>query len=244
MRVINSKVLDSNSYNYITIFDNINVHGKRIKGIKVSHDISKNLSGKSDLEKIEEVVRYFIRNHKIVEVADTYDEFIINSSSNNDLRISKDYKLSDKILNEIYLKYYLDRIDTYSDDVDFYWFTAEGKNDAFYRITKPKDYSVNIDEFRPNLIDKTCMIINFNINGENLNYYDRLFLNAILEDIDDLYFDGETYDFYKVYRCSKNDKKINLVIDKELYEFIFELDKKKEIKTFAKKLQYRMEEFK
>lgn len=244
MEIINANVLNSNSYDFITIFDNIDVHGKSDNGIKVSYDISKLLSYKTDSQKIEELVRYFIRNHKIVEVADTYDEFIINSSSNIDLRISKNHKLSDKLLQQIYLKYYSDRLDTYSDDVDFYWLTLEGRNDAFYRVTKPKDYSVNLDEFRQNLIDKNCMIINFNISDNNLNYYDNLMLKTILEDVYDIEFDGITLDYFDIYKCTKNGKEICLIIDQDLFDFIFNIESKKNKIDFAKRLQYRMEEFK
>lgn len=244
MIVINEKVLDSNSYDYITVFDNIDVHGKKEDGIKTSYDISRILNYKNDSKKIEEVVRYFIRNHKIVEIADAFDEFIINSSSNVEIRISKEHKLSDKLLDEIYLKYYSDVFDTYSENVDFYWLTVEGNKNQFYRVTKPIYYPIDKDEFRCELLDKKCMIINMNFDGENLNYYDNLMLNMILNDIDDIYYDGETLDFYKIYRCTKNGKKINLVIDKQLWEFIFKIETKKERKKLTKRLQYRMEEFK
>ena len=78
MQIINSGKLNANNYSEISIDKNINVFGPKPKAqLRVSDELTKTLKGKPDQEKQEEIIRYFLRNHKISRVYEDKYEITI-----------------------------------------------------------------------------------------------------------------------------------------------------------------------
>ena len=99
MKINGVNALNANDYRKISIHKNINVLGSSSTDkLKVSDDFTKSLKGKPDDEKIEEVVRYFLRNHKIAMLYESRYEFIIQSQSGIDLVIEKRHTLSRELI--------------------------------------------------------------------------------------------------------------------------------------------------
>ena len=251
MRINGANVLNSNNYTKISIMDNINIHGNYYKNaIKVSEPLTKSLKGKSDQFKIEEIIRYFLRSHKIAMIYEGPQEVVIKSIDDIELRISRKHALSKELIKEIKEKFYIDRMDAYANsDVDFYW-VAENIGFGYKKV----DYSVGIiDEFHrmlqglpTALSNNKCIAFGF---YNHLSDYDKQFLNRILSDMEEIRYYASTRDcFSSVYKMKKDGKEVYLVVGKELWPFIYDTDKKveslKEEKAKCKRLQYRMEEFK
>ena len=158
-------------------------------------------------------------------------------------------------------KYSVDRMDAYTEsDVDFYWIMSKS---LFNSTTM--DYSVGIVNpiqittkgLPTTFMDKECMVIDIGLNYTyedkelkeiKINSRDKTFLKRMLADIESASFYTDVIDSgFRIYKCKKDDKDVYLVIDKEVWQFIYDIDEKikndKEEKIKRKKLQYKMEGF-
>lgn len=262
MRINGANILNSNNYKAISIHKNVNVLGTSYKNnLKVSKPLTTSLKGKKDQEKLEEIIRYFLRNHKIVMLHENRNEFIIQSQSGIDLVVDKRHTLSKELIKEILDKYSIDRMDSYvSSDVDFYWIISTSLVNSTtmdYSVGTIKPIQIMTKGLSNILKDKECMVIDIGLSYHydvselkeiKINSRDKAFLKRMLSDIETASFYTTTvYSDSSVYKCRKGNKDVYLVIDKEISEFIVDIDEKissdKEEKVKRKNLQYRMEEF-
>ena len=262
MKIIGAKELNANNYRAISIHKNINVFGSSLKdGIMTSEPLTKTLKGKSDQEKMEEGIRYFIRNHTISMLYEDKHEVSIISTGDVELRINRNHNLSKELIREIKEKFYMDRMEVYDkSDVDFYWIVSNSFSSSqtmSYGVGTLKDIVWSTKGLPSVLRDRKCMEINvgkrYRYEDEELkeitmNPNDNEFFGRILSDMDTTSFYGNPlYSDACIYKCKKDDKDIYLVIDKEVWHFIYDIDEKinsdKEERIKCKKLQYRMEEF-
>ena len=262
MKINGANILNANNYRAISIHKNINVFGcSSNNGIMTSKPLTKTLKGKSEEYKIEEIIRYFLRNHTIAMLYEDKNEVSLISTDNVELIISRNHLLSKELIREIKEKFYIDRMQTYDkSDVDFYWITSNSyatSQELSYGVGTLKDIIWMTKKFPTVLKDKKLMEINvgrqFKITDEGyvsipMNNRNKEFLDRILSDIEDVYFyTNVSNEPLCIYKCKKDGKDIYLVIDKEVWRFINSLNDKiecdKEEKIKCKKLQYRMEEF-
>lgn len=192
MDVRNIKSLDGNTYDYIGISKNINVkQGKNAFGYREMPDTLKydqvgtrfttTLKGLTDEEKINEIIRYFLRNNTICEIIDYYysDYFIIKTLGDRTLKISEKHVLSKEILDEIYFKYYTDRgkiADTSS--CDNYIFGVSSWCSCERMI--PGDYDFMVPRTMHN---QECMDICFKDDEEDISDIDKRFFSQIMSDL-------------------------------------------------------------
>jgi len=260
MKIIGASALNANNYKKISMHKNINVLGSSVTGkIKTSEDFTKSLKNKTPQEKQEEVIRYFLRNHKIIMVYEDVEDFYIQSESGIDLSISKSNKLSDEILREIVQKYNIDRMEEYaSEDVSFYWFMNRSSkycNERGYLTGMVNCFQRDINGLPEEFDDSRCMVMDIGMkynteNGECINYRvspgDKAFLDRMLEDMNDISFYGYSNDLFRnnaIFKCKIDGKERFLVVPRELWEFSYELEEKMKEKEDCKKLQYKMEGF-
>lgn len=262
MKINGARELNANNYRAISIHKNINVFGTSYKDrIRVSEPITKGLKGKNDDEKIEEVIRYFLRNHKIAMLYESRHEFIIQSQSGIDLVVDKRHTLSRELIKEMLDKYSIDRMEAYREsDVDFYWIMSKSLLNSTtmdYSVGTVKPIQITTKGLPTIFMDKECMVIDIGLSYHyedkelkeiKINSRDNAFLKRMLTDIESASFYTDVPDEgFRIYKCRKDDKDVYLVIDKEIWQFIYELDEKiendKEERIKCKRLQCRMEEF-
>lgn len=194
MDIKNTKSLNANTYNFISICRNVNVNQTRdtwanrnIFGNAPTELVGKRftstLKGLSDEEKMNEIIRYFLRNNTIYEIIDEVYSAelytVIKGLGGRSLRISERHTLSDEILKEIYFKYYIDRgkmIDT--DTCDNYIF---GVTDwCRCEKTIPKDYDFTIPSTMRN---RSCIDITFKEENNDINSIDKRLFEQVISDL-------------------------------------------------------------
>lgn len=218
MNIDNAKSLNANTYDFISVCKNINVHqirdvwGNKVKKGSVplnaiGDKFTSTLRGLTDEEKVNEIIRYFLRNNTICEIEDYYysDYFIIKALGDRILKISKLHILSKEILDEIYFKYYTDRgkiIDTSCDNYIFgvsNWCSCE-------RMI-PGDYDFMIPCTMHN---QECMDICFKDDEGDISDIDKRFFSQIMSDL--IGEDGcriiDYKNYYVIYR--KDGRKIQI----------------------------------
>ena len=124
MDIKNAKSLNANTYDFISIGKCISVNQvKNTWGNKnindnltfnpVGEKFTSTLKGLTDEEKMNEIIRYFLRTNRVYEIIyEVYNAIgytVIKALGDRSLRIAEMHKLSEDILGEIYQKYYLDR---------------------------------------------------------------------------------------------------------------------------------------
>jgi hypothetical protein len=260
MKIIGASALNANDYKKISMHKNVNILGSSIKGrIKASEDFTKSLKNKTEAEKQEEVIRYFLRNHKITMVYEDVEDFYIKSESGIELSISKSNKLSNEILREIIQKYNIDRMEEYVDeDVSFYWFMNRSSkycNERGYLTGTVDSFQRDINGLPEEFDDKRCMVFDIGMgynteNGEYISYRvspsEKVFLDRMLEDMSDISFYGYSNDLFRhnaIFKCKIDDKERFLVVPRELAGFANKIDEKMKKKEDSMKLQYKMEGF-
>ena len=260
MKIIGASALNANDYKKISIHKNINVLGSSVVGrIKPSEVFTKSLKGKTEAEKQEEVIRYFLRNHKITMVYEDEDDYYIQSKSGIELSISKSNKLSNEILGEIVQKYSIDRIEEYDkEDVSFYWFMNRSSkycNERGYLTGTVDSFQRDINGLPEEFDDNRCMVMDIGMgynteNGEYISYRvspsEKVFLDRMLEDMSDISFYGFSNDLFRnnaIFSCKINGKERFLVIPRELWSFALKIEEKIKEKEESMKLQYKMEGF-
>ena len=120
MDIKNAKSLNANTYDVISVGKNVSVNQKRnswgytpmndnLTYNPVGEKFTSTLKGLSHEEKINEIIRYFLRSNIICSIStEGYNGklyTVIKGLEDRSLRISKIHKLSDDILKEIYQKY-------------------------------------------------------------------------------------------------------------------------------------------
>ena len=82
MEINGSNALNANNYKKISINKNVNVLApSKNSKFQTNHSFTKSLRGKTDDEKKEEIIRYFLRNHKISMVYEDTKDVLIESVS-------------------------------------------------------------------------------------------------------------------------------------------------------------------
>ncbi len=264
MKIIGASALNANNYMKISIYSNINVLSSNTNGkIKTSEDFTKSLRGKTPQEKQEEVIRYFLRNHKIKMVYEDFEDYYIESESGIELIVSKSNKLSNKILSEIIQKYNIDRMEEYvKEDVSFYWFMNRSSkycNERGYITGIVDGFQRDINGLPKEFDGKRCMIMDIGMsynteNAESVSYHicpgEQVFLDRMLEDMKDITFCGYSNDLFRnniIFKCTIDGKERFLVVPRELARFANKIDEKMNSdinkKEESMKLQYKMEGF-
>ncbi len=260
MKILGASALNANNYRKISIHSNINVLGSSDKSkLKTNEDFTKSLRSKTEAEKQEEVIRYFLRNHKITMVYEDVEEYYIKSESGIELSISKSKNLSKEILGEIIQKYNIDRMEEYaSKDVLFYWFMNRSSkycNERGYLTGTVDSFQRDINGLPEEFDDNRCMVIDIGMgynseNGEYISYRacpsEKVFLNRMLEDMSDISFYGYSNDLFRhnaIFRCKIDGKDRFLVVPRELAGFANKIDDRMKEKEESMKLQYKMEGF-
>ena len=220
---------------------------------------TKSLKGKTEAEKQEEVIRYFLRNHKITMVYEDEEDYYIQSKSGIELSISKSNKLSNEILSEIIQKYSIDRMEEYAnEDVSFYWFMNRSSkycNERGYLTGTVDSFQRDINGLPEEFDDNRCMVMDIGMgynseNGEYISYRvcpsEKVFLDRMLEDMSDISFYGFSNDLFRnnaIFSCKIDGKERFLVIPRELWSFALKIEEKIKEKEENMKLQYKMEGF-
>ena len=192
MDVKNRKFLDANTYDSISICKNINVSqvrndwangGTGVLAEHVGNRFTQELKNLTDEEKVNEIIRHFLRNNTICEIINEVHSAtmytVIKALGDRSLRISESHILSKEILDEIYFKYYIDRgkiIDTSSCNNYIFgisnWCSCE-------RMV-PEDYDFMIPQTMHN---QECMDICFKGNEEDISDIDKRFFSQIMSDL-------------------------------------------------------------
>lgn len=258
MDIKNRKYLDANTYDSISICKNINVsqvrndwaNGETCK-VPVEHvgnRFTQEIKNLTDEEKVNEIIRYFLRNNTIYEVINECHSSImytvIKALGDRSLRISERHTLSKETLDEIYFKYYIDRgkiIDTSS--CDNYIFGVSSWCSCEKMI--PRDYFFMIPCTMHN---QECMDICFKDDEGDISDIDKRFFNQIISDLigEDGYKITDCYtDYYVIYR--KDGRKIQIFFFNSAIKYMKDVmknyvkDMKEENKE--KSLQKKMEGF-
>ena len=264
MKILGVSALNANNYSKISMHKNINVLGSSDKGkLEVSDKFNKSLKGKSDLEKRDEILRYFLRNHQISTIYEDTHDIVIQSKDGVELIIDRSQTLSKDVLREATNKYNSDKMETYAkSDVDYYWLMSDYGFDTIhmgYSVGVVDDFHREINGLPEELSGKNCMIMDIGLRkkykeGElvitDISSSEKVFFNRILQDIEKAEFYGYSEDYYRslaIYKCVINGKEVLVVIPRELSLFSYLIDEKinsdkKEIEN-CKKLQYKMEGF-
>lgn len=221
MDIKNRKYLDANTYDSISICKNINVSQVRTSwanggtGVpleQVGNIFTQKLKNLSDEEKVNEIIRHFLRNNTIYEIINEVHSAtmytVIKALGDRSLKISEIHTLSKEILDEIYFKYYIDRgkiVDTSS--CDNYIFGVSNWCSCERMI--PCDYYFMIPR---NMHNKECMDIRFKEKEEDISDIDKRFFNQIISDL--IGEDGckiiDYEDYYVIYR--KDGRKIQVLL--------------------------------
>ena len=259
MDIKNAKSLNANTYDFISIGKCISVNqvrntwgNKNINDNLTFNPVGKKftsiLKGLTDEEKMNEIIRYFLRTNRVYEI--TYEVYnaigytVIKALGDRSLRIGEMHKLSEDILGEIYQKYYLDRgkIIEESSCKNYIFGCASW---ASTEILTPRHYYYMIP---PLMHDKECIKITFEINdfGE-ISDNDKRVFNQVLDDImTDVDHISGCYQNY--YIITKNDGSVTqllLLSDCKEYmkEAIYEYVKNIKNNNKEKSLQKKMEGF-
>ena len=255
MDVKNRKYLDANTYDSISICKNINVSQVRTSwanggtGVPLEHvgnRFTQELKKMTDEEKVNEIIRHFLRNNTIYEIINECHSCVmytvIKALGDRSLRISERHTLSKEILDEIYFKYNIDRgkiADTSSCDNYIFgvadWCSCE-------RII-PRDYYYMIPSTMHN---QECMDICFIEDEKDISDIDKRFFSQIISDL--IGEDGckiiDYVKYYVIYR--KDGRKIQILLssaNKYMEDVMknYVIDIKEENKE--KRLQKKMEGF-
>lgn len=258
MDIKNAGVLNANTYDFISICRNVNVNQVRNtwgnKNIKdnvsfnpVGTKFTSTLKGLTDEEKMNEIIRYFLRSNTIYEIiyevynAEGYT--VIKGLDGRSLRISERHTLSKEILDEIYFKYYLDRgkmVDTSSCDNYIFGSASWSRTEKMV----PRDYYFMIPSIMHN---KECMDIVFEEDDKKeLSDIDKRFFNQVISDLigeDDCEIFDYYRNFYIINRC--DGRKINISIQSDdshymenvMEEYIRSIKNRKNEKRLEKKME-------
>ena len=220
MNIKNSRSLNANTYDFISIGKTVNVNQiKNNWGITTKKDnllynlvgnrFTTSLNGLSDEEKINEIIRYFLRNNIICSVStegyngEVYT--VIKGLEDRSLRISKTHKLSEDILREIYQKYNLDRgkIIENSSKQNYIFGCADW---CSTEILHPGDYFFMIPL---SMHDEECVDITFKLEeNKDISDIDKILFNQILDEImTDVSYISDCYLDYYIIR--KNDDSVS-----------------------------------
>lgn len=262
MVIRNQKILNAGNYKRIHIADNINVYGEKNNFDTIlTTEFVQSLKGLSNIEKKQEVIRYFLRNNKICTITKEYatteyiantqwvtkERLVIKSLSGKILRIEKnDEALTEELLKEIDIKYEMDRIDYFNNN-DFEVYSLESSS---LIATSKKYYSFYFDEDLKSIVgqafvNKKGLSLDIEINNNEISSIDRYILESIINS-------GELVSYYAsggsdvyVFKDENNNYKsvkVGYTLDRKIfYPMIRE---RKENKKDEKKLMLRMEEFK
>jgi len=260
MKILGTSELNANNYKKISMHKNINVLGTSNKdNIKVSESFSKSLKGKTDQEKRDEVVKYFLRNHHISAVYEDSHDIVIQSKDGVDLIINRGQTLSKEVLIDALNKYDSDRMQTYADsDVDYYWFMSDYGFDTKrmgYSVGVVEDFYRELEGLPEVLSNKKGMLIDIGLTKKyenrelkvvDVGSREKVFFDKFLSDISDVSFYCYSNDLYRnsaVYKCTMNEKERFLVIPRELWMFGSKVDERINNKEKNIKLQFKMDGF-
>ena len=258
MEINGSNALNANNYKKISINKNINVLApSKNSKFQTNHSFTKSLRGKTDDEKKEEIIRYFLRNHKISMVYEDTKDVLIESVSGIKLIISKINPLSKEILKEIIDKYNADRMEEYANaDVEFYWFVNRSSdyfNERGYFTGIVDSFQRELNGLPRDFDGKVCMVMDIATKGQedeprkrNLSPSENDFLQRMLEDMHNIKFDSYSNDLFReniIFSCEINDKRVHLVVPRCLWSFANAIDEKQKKEDNCKKLQFKMEGF-
>ena len=258
MEINGSNALNANNYRKISMHKNINVLApNKNSKFQTNHSFTKSLRGKTDEEKREEVIRYFLRNHKISMVYEDNKDILIESVSGVQLIISKINSLSNQIIKEIIEKYSVDRMEEYATaDVEFYWFVNRSSdycNERGYFTGIVESFQRDLNGLPRNMDGKMCLVMDIATNGKsdeprkrNISPSENDFLKRMLEDMHNIKFDSYSNDLFReniIFSCEINDKKVKLVVPRCLWSFANAIDEKQKKEDNCKKLQFKMEGF-
>ena len=194
MEIKNTKSLNANTYDFISIGKCVSVNqAKNTWGNKKINDnlpfnpvgtrFTSTLKGLTEEEKMNEIIRYFLRSNTIYEIIyEVYNATgytVIKALGDRSLRISESHTLSKEIMHEIYQKYYLDRgkiiQESKCDNIIFgcaSWSSTE--------VFTPRHYYM----IPPLMHDKECLQITFEINGNGeISDNDKRVFNQVLDEI-------------------------------------------------------------
>lgn len=259
MDIKNSRSLNANTYDFISIGKNINViQTKNTWGITticdnliynpVGRKFTSSLKGLNEEEKINEIIRYFLRSNIICSVStegyngEVYT--VIKGLEDRSLRISKMHKLSEDILKEIYQKYNLDRgkIIESSSKQNYIFGCADW---CSTEILHPGDFFFMI----PLLMhDEECIDITFKLDENNdISDSDKILFNQMMDEITtDVSYISDCYLDYYIIR-KKDDSISQLYLcngcSEYMRELVNEYVKNIKNKNREKSLQKKMEGF-
>ena len=256
MDIKNRRYLDANTYDSISICKNINVSQVRNSwanggtGVPVEHvgnRFTQELKKMSDEEKVNEIIRHFLRNNTICEIINEVHSAImytvIKALGDRSLRISESHILSKEIIDEIYFKYYIDRgkiVDTVT--CNNYIFGVSNWCSCERMI--PSDYYFMIPSTMHN---QECMDICFKDDEGDISDVDKRFFSQIISDLigEDAYKITDCYtDYYVIYR--KDGRKIQVWFSNSANKYMKDVMKNyvKDMKEDKEKsLQKKMEGF-
>ena len=259
MDIKNAKSLNANTYDVISVGKNVSVNQKRnswgytpmndnLTYNPVGEKFTSTLKGLSHEEKINEIIRYFLRSNIICSIStEGYNGelyTVIKGLEDRSLRISKIHKLSDDILKEIYQKYNLDRGKIIEE--------ASSQNYIFgcadwcsTKILHPRDFFFMLPL---SMHDRKCVDITFKLdeNGDITDGDKRVF-NQILEEImTDVSYISDCYSDY--YFIRKKDDSISQLFlfdgcSKYMIDVVKEYVKNIRNQIKEKSLQKKMEGF-
>ena len=193
MKINGIKHINNNFYDYIMIrnlyLDETRIDTKsdlNIDTLKSSKTFYNSIKHLNEKEKINEIIRYYLRNNKIYSISDKcvlshYDGYFTVIEGNRNLYLQmKEDSLDKKILNEIKEKYIMDRYEYITNN-------NLNKIDISYSY---KESSCYIEKYRNDIEDVLNIILKDN-NKKLLDFEEEFILN------------------YMNYLFSKRDKKIN-----------------------------------
>lgn len=217
------KHLNSNWYDYIMI-RNLNSYetkidvkcSDKINTLKSNPTFYNNIKCLDDKNKINEIIRYYLRNNKIHSLEDNaiikhYDgNFIAIEGTRNLYLQLKEDSLDKEILDEIKEKYIRDRYEyLFNNDFQNIEICLREKETSYYTYIENEEEILSIslivkdktlldferkffDKFIKYIFDKTDKKINYYVNGLSV-YYARNFYNLKFGEFFGLYFKSDKF---------------------------------------------------
>ena len=257
MEIKNTRSLNANTYDFISIGKCVSVNQmKNTWGNKKINDdlpfnpvgtrFTSNLKGLNDEEKMNEIIRYFLRNNTIYEIIyEVYNAVgytVIKGLGERSLRISENHILSKEIMDEIYQKYYLDRgkiIGQKQYENIIFGCSSWSSTEVF----TPRHYYYMIP---PLMHDKECIKFTFEINGNGeISVNDKRVFNQILDEImiDVDHISGCYQNYYIIRKKDGSVTQLLLLSDckeymkEAIHEYIRNIKNKDKEKSLQKKME-------
>lgn len=250
MNIEGKKYLDSNDYRRIGINKNIVVKGRsNIESLVTSPVFSKSLKEMNSKEKKEAVIHYYLNNHEISHLYEDDKDLVALSKNGIKLSINRNNDISPSVINDILMKYRMDRMNTYyNSDADYYLLsTISIARMMEYTLSKRDTCMNRIYDIPESFDDLKSMEIRLFKKDNKLSDEDLYFLDRMLEDFEDIEFYRYRRLYSKelkyIYKGTVNGKEKYIIIRQGLEELIEKIDKIIEERKECKKLQLKMEGF-